>query len=187
MNIVPESQVPIVSSLRGSTTQELILIAIVDRLRLTIENYNDQNCWESDDPVPTSHAGGDEFCTVSFGDGSFPSEFFSGGGHDTLTEMGSVIIAPTVPMRGDRPRRRRRRIHADSEGVSLISRKRLILQSLFSADWEPSYESQPLLRDMPSPMRCTAPGEVMIGEAKYLQIRLTVQTTFDWTMDIPDA
>lgn len=169
-------------SLRGATTQDLILIAVVDRLRNAISEYNDQNCWESDDPVPLSHPGGDEFCTVSFGDGQFPSEFFAGGGADTLTEMGIVVVAPTVLLRGERPRRRLRRLVDDKDGRSLMHRKRAILRALFGSDWEPAYKGRPLLRDMASPLSCSAPGEVMIGEAKMLQMRIMVRTVFDWDL-----
>lgn len=168
-------------TLRGQTTQILILEAIVDRLIDQIPAYNDQNCWVSDSPVPLSHPGGDELCTVSFGDGSFPHEFFTGGGQDTLVEMGSIIIAPTVPMRGDRLRRRMRRI-AEDDGKSLLDRKQQILRALFFDHWEPVFGEQPLLRDMPAPTRCTAPGEVMIGEARMLQIQITIDTTFDWDL-----
>ncbi|MFG0261525.1 MAG: hypothetical protein ACF788_03965 [Novipirellula sp. JB048] len=173
---------PIDSSLRGQISQDEILIAIVDRLRDQIDDYNDQNCWESDDPVPISHPGGNELCTVSFGPGQYPAEFFGGGGADTLTEVGSVIIAPTVPLQGDRPRRRSRRIHKDPDGRSLLHRKRQILSALFGSEWEPSLAGQPLLRDMPSPIRCTPPGEVHIGDARMLQIQLSVQTIFDWSL-----
>ncbi len=172
-------------TLRGATTQDLILIAIVDRLRGKIADYNDQNCWESDDPVPDSHDGGDEFCTVCFGDGSFPNEFFAGGGDATLTEMGSIIIAPSVLFRGDRPRRRRRRLvgnSADTKAKSLLNRKRQILTALFADHWDLADGAKPLLRDMPSPVRCTAPGEIMVGQAKYSQMRLTIETTFDWDL-----
>jgi hypothetical protein len=170
------------STLRGATSQDLVLISIVDRLRDAIQDYNDQNCWESDDPVPLSHPGGDEFCTVSFGDGQFPAEFFAGGGADTLTEMGVVIIAPTVPLRGDRPRRRLRRIAKDADGKSLLQRKREILKALFASDWEPAKGTKPLLRDMPSPLSSSAPGEVMVGDAKMLQMRIMVRTVFDWDL-----
>lgn len=172
------------SSLRGQTTQDEILIAFVDRLRDQIEEYNEQNCWESDDPVPLSHPGGSELCTVSFGPGQFPGEFFSGAGSDTLTEAASIIVAPTVPLTGDRPRRRARRIHKDPDGRSLLHRKRQVLAALFGSPWEPHLDGQPLLRDMPSPGRCTQPGEVMVGDARMLQIQITIQTVFDWDLNV---
>lgn len=171
------------SSLRGKITQDQILIAVVDRLRDQIEVYNEQNCWESDDPIPLTHPGGSEFCTVSFGGGEFPAEFFSGGGTETLTEAGTIIIAPTVPLQGDRPRRRRRRLIADNQGVSLLTRKQQILRALFREEWEPADGLQPLLRDLPSPTRCTPPGEVTIGQAQMLQCRIIIQTVFDWDLD----
>lgn len=168
-------------TLRGQTDQILILEAIVDRLIDQIEIYNDQNCWVSDNAVPLTHPGGDEFCTVSFGAGNFPHEFFSGGGQDTLTESGSIIIAPTVHIRGDRPRRRLRAI-ADNDGKSLLDRKRQILRALFRDHWEPVFEEQPLLRDMISPGLCSAPGEIVVGEARMMQIQLAVDITFDWDL-----
>jgi hypothetical protein len=167
---------------RGATTQDLILTAIVDRLIASISEYNDQNCWETDDPVPLSHPGGYEFCTVSFGGGNFPTEFFAGGGAETLTEAGSVIIAPTVTLTGDRPRRRRRRLTGDSDGRNLMNRKRQILVALFGSDWEPVDGDKPLLRDLPSPIHCSAPAEVHVGESLMLQMRLTVATIFDWDL-----
>lgn len=169
-------------TLRGATTQDLILTAVVERLIEAIEDYNDQNCWESDDPVPHSHAGGSEFCTVSFGAGNFPHEFYTGGGSATLTEAGSIIIAPTVPLTGDRPGRRRRRLTNDPDGRNLINRKRQILKALFGSDWEPADGAKPLLRDLPHPVSCTAPGDVHVGDAMMLQARITIATTFDWDL-----
>lgn len=170
------------STLRGATTQDLIIAAFVERLRGAISQYTDQNCFASDDPVPLSHAGGDEFCTVSFGDGSFPSEFFEGGGNETLVESGSVIISPSIKLSGDRKGRKSRRLYEDNEGKSLINRKRQILVALFGGTWEPRSGRQPLLRDMPSPRRATAPGEIIVGEAKYTQSRIIVDTVFDWDL-----
>lgn len=170
------------ATLRGATTQDKILDAIVDRLRESVDVYNDQNCWVSDDPIPLSHPGGEEFCTVSFGDGIFPPEFFTGGGELTLVEMGSIVIAPTIRQTGDRPRRKARRIATDSENRNLLYRKLQILKSLFKNDWEPAFETQPLLRDLPNPTRCSSPAEVMVGEIKMIQFRLTISTVFDWDL-----
>lgn len=170
------------SSLRGSTTQERILLSIAQRLIAQIPVFTDQNCWVSDDPVPLSHPGGNEFCTVSFGSGTFADEFFAGAGDDTLTEMGSIVVAPTVPMTGQRVRRRSRRIANDPTGQHLSNRKRQILTALLADGWEPADGEKPLLRDMMSPKSCTAPGEVVIGEAKMLQIQLSFSTVFDWDL-----
>lgn len=168
-------------TLRGQTDQSDILDAIVARLIDQIPAYSDQNCWVSDHPVPLSHPGGDEFCTVSMGNGRFPHEFFTGGGQETLTEQGSIIIAPTVPMRGDRVRRRYRRIAGD-ENKSLLDRKRQILRAMVYNHYDLVLGEKPLLRDMPAPMQCTAPIEIQVGEAKMLQVQITIETVFDWDL-----
>ena len=76
-------------SLRGRTVQPKIVSAVVERLRSAVPGYNDQNCFESNQPVPAAFSGGRECCTVSIGAGSFPHEFFAGAGSATLVEDGS--------------------------------------------------------------------------------------------------
>lgn len=169
-------------TLRGQSLQDDILEAIVVRLIELIPEYSDQNCFISDDPVPEVHPGGDEFCTVSIGDGNFPGEFFVGGGADTLVEDGSVVIAPTLPTRGGRRYRKERFISGETNGKTLLERKRQILKALFAEHWEPLKVTKPLLRDQISPIRCTAPGEVHVAQAKMLQLRVIVRTTFDWDL-----
>ena len=172
-------------TLRGQTSQDAILEAITARLIDRIDGYADQNCFISDDPEPSAFPGKDEFCSVSIGDGNFPAEFFTGGGDDTLCEDGSIIIAPTLPTRGGRSYRRHRFISGEHNGKTLLNRKRQILAALFRDDWEPVVGEKPLLRDMISPLHCTRPFDVKIGEAWMLQMRLTIRTTFDW--DLSDA
>lgn len=86
------------SAHRGRTVQPKIVTAVVEGLRAAVPGYNDQNCFESDQPVPAAFFGGRQCCTVSIGAGSFPHEFFAGAGSATLVEDGSLIITPMIDM-----------------------------------------------------------------------------------------
>ena len=168
------------SSLRGRTVQPKIVSAVVERLRAVVPGYNDQNCFESDQPVPAAFSGGRECCTVSIGAGSFPHEFFAGAGSATLVEDGSLIITPMIEVRTDRSWRQKNQL---LDGRGLLERKRQILVALFGTpDWEPADGAQPLLRDLLAPLRSSQPGEVMVGEARMVALQLSVQTVFDWDL-----
>lgn len=167
--------------LRAYSTPDEILAAIVDRLRERVAGYNDQNCWESDQPIPISHPGGGELCTVSMGGGDFPPEFFGGGGADTLTERGLIVVTPIVPVRGDRPYRRSRRVRSDPGSV--LTRKRQILSALFAdPTWEPAVDGRPLLRELMSPGRATDPHDVTTGESRMIAIQISMNVLFDWSL-----
>jgi len=170
-------------TLRGQTIQEPILEAIAARLIDQIEDYNDQNCFICDQAIPISLPGGRIGCTVSIGPGRFPSEFFGGGGHDTLTEDGSVVITPILAINLDRPRRARRKIvERDDQTKGLLFYKGAILRALFAFPWEPSEGDQPLLRDLISPLSCDDPQDVAIGETMATAMKLRVSTVFDWRL-----
>lgn len=172
-------------TLRGKADQEPILDSIVARLIDQIAEFNDQTCWLTDQSIPMTMPGGRIACTVSPGPGRFPSEFFAGAGHDTLTEDGSIVITPILITNVDRPRRASRRlVEHDDQTKGLIYYKKAILAALFAkSDWEPHDGKQPLLRDMLSPLRCDAPADVMIGEAQALAMKITISTVFDWRMN----
>lgn len=72
--------------LRSRATQDEILIAIRDRLRSAIDVLNDSNCFVTDQPIPWHMPKGAYCVTVAPGEGTFPTEFFEGGGNATLTE-----------------------------------------------------------------------------------------------------
>lgn len=168
------------STLRGRTTQKLILQAFVARLIADIDDYNSQNCFVSDQPVPPQFIGGRSFCTVSPGSGRFPQEFFGGAGDHTLVEDASVIITPGMARKLDKPHKRDAVILNLSD--SLVQRKHDILQSLFGEIWEPADGDQPLLRDLPSPVSVTAPADVRVGETDMIALQITVATVFDWDL-----
>ncbi len=171
-------------TLRGQADQEPILDSIVARLIDRIPEFNDQNCWLSDQAIPLTMPGGRIACTVSPGPGRFPSEFFAGAGHETLVEDGSVVITPILMINLDRPRRARRRlIEHEDQTKGLIFYKKAILAALFAhSDWEPHEGRQPLLRDMLSPIRCDAPTDVVVGEAQGLAMKINISTVFDWNL-----
>jgi len=174
---------PIDPSLRGQTNQEPILDSIVARLIDQIEDYNDQTCFVSDQAIPITLPGGRIACTVSMGPGRFPSEFFAGGGADTLTEDGSIVITPILAINLDRPRRARRKIVGqDDQTKGLLYYKGAILRALFASTWEPSAGAQPLLRDMLSPLSCDDPQDVQIGKTMATAFKMRVSTVFDWRL-----
>ncbi len=172
------------STLRSRTTQSPILESIRDRLIEKVEDYNDQNCFVDDQSIPISLPGGRIGCTISPGGGRFPSEFFTGGGADTMVEDASVIVTPIIVTRIDRPRRSSRRILGDDVGSKgILWYKREILIALFADDmWEPRLGDQPLCRDQIAPVNVEAPSDAVIGEATATAMRITISTPFDWSL-----
>lgn len=173
-----------ISSLRSRTTQGPILTSIRDRLIEKIEDYNDQNCFIDDQAIPLTLPGGRIGCSISPGAGRFPTEFFAGGGADTLVEDGSVIVTPILVINLDRPRRSLRRlIGRDPETKGMLWYKEAILTALFGDDkWEPRDGDIPLCRDMISPVNADAPADVMIGEATAIAMKIVISTPFDWSV-----
>lgn len=169
-------------TLRGRTTQEKILTAIVDRLIDKIDRLNDQNCILADQAIPVNVPGGRFIVTVSPGSGSFVGQMFAGAGADTLSEDGSAIITPIVIQNLDRPRQSRRRlVGTDDQTLGLYEWKAEILSALFGYDdWEPADDDQPLLREQLAPLRCDAPADVQIASATATAMKIIVSTVFDW-------
>lgn len=169
---------------RGRTDQSLILRSIRDRLIEEIDEVSEETCWVSDQPVPVSMPAGRIAITVSMGPGRFPSEFFAGGGSDTLTEDGSIIVCILSVRADDRPRRAWRKIAGtESDTPSLLRLKRDVLAALLgSRDWEPHSGDKPLLRDMLSPLSATEPRDVPVGETVAGAVKVTFSTVFDWQL-----
>jgi len=170
-------------TLRGQTTQDAIFRSVVARLIDQIVDYNDQTCFISDQAIPITLPGGRIGCTVSLGPGRFPAEFFGGGGHDTLTEDGSIVITPILAINLDRPRRAGRKIvDQDDHTKGLLYYKQAILRALFAFPWEPTLVDQPLLRDTLSPISCDDPQDVQIGETNAIAMKMRISTVFDWRL-----
>lgn len=170
-------------TLRGKTTQDVILKAIAARLRSQLDGYTEQNCFEADQPFPLTHPGGDEICTVSIGGGNFDSQMWEGGGTDTLVDHGTIIVCPIIAARSRRPKNVAKQLYDGSE--SLVNRKHQVLKALLDPTWEPYDENtgQPYLRDLLAPNGYTSPQEVHIGEAKYIAMQVTFSTVFDWDLE----
>jgi hypothetical protein len=147
--------------------QDEILIANCDRLRGAIQGLNDSNCFVTYQPIPLHFPSGFYCVTVAPGEGSFPAEFYAGGGNATLTEQGSVIVTPMVCMKLDRPFRSEQALLQPDRG--LLVWKRSILKALLVWDvsnfpgpaWEPTdANGRPLLRSQLQPRTSTAPADV---------------------------
>jgi hypothetical protein len=162
-------------------SQADILNAVVDRLIEAIDDFSDANCFLCDQPIPRALPTGRIGCTVSMGGGQFPQEFFAGGGIDTLTESGSVIVTPIVVAKSDRPYRKTRKIVGgkDDSIINMLSLKQQILAALLGEDWE-----APLgyLRDMISPISADDPHDVPIGETMATAMQIRFAIVFDWKL-----
>ena len=174
--------------LRSRATQDEILVAIRDRLRTAIDVLNDSNCFVTDQPIPLHMPGGAYCVTVTPGEGTFPFEFFVGGGNATLTEQGSVIITPMVCMKLDRPFRSEQALLLPDRG--LLWWKRAILQALLV--WDPSNfpgpswevtdpNGRPLLRSELQPIRASAPADVP-DHGGWLGMQMIFAMQWDWEM-----
>ncbi|MCD0459102.1 hypothetical protein [Roseiconus lacunae] len=169
------------------TDQIEILHAITERLISSIDLLNDSNCWLSDQAVPGSMPAGRFAVTVSVGAGRFPHEYFDGGGVDTLTEDGAIVITPIVSSPADRPKRAWKTIGGRAQrgdAPTLIQLKQLILKAMLSEDWEPTNESgDAILRDMISPLDSSAPADVRVGETVAIAMQIRFSTAFDWSLE----
>lgn len=178
--------VPLNLALRSRTHQSDILSSIVARLIDQVDELTEDTCWLTDQPIPVTMPAGRYAVTVSIGGGRFPSEFFTGGGADTLTEDGSVVITPLVVTPADRPRRKWKKLVNGSQpgdAPTLLYFKHAILQSLLAdPEWEPQQGDQPLLRDMLSPIACDPPRDVRVGETVAAAMQMTFSTVFDWSI-----
>lgn len=185
-------------NLRSRADQSDILLSFADRLR-THPLLNTQNVVITDQPVPEQFPGGGYCVTVCPGPGEFPYEMWAVGHHSTATEDGSVIVSIYTQHKRDRPGRMEARITGrktqddtvlSTERPPLLKWKRDILQLLtvetpahgpMSQAWEPDKDGIPLLREIPSPRRCTQPMEV--GEHPgWLTIQITFAVTWDWDL-----
>jgi len=169
------------STQRGRATQKQILQAVVDRLIDYVDDYNTQNCFVSDQAVPSHFMGGRDFCTVSPGSGRFPTEFFTGAGTNSLVEDATIVITPGMVRRLDKPHKKDLVIVDLAD--SLVERKRQVLAAMVLDAWEPAIGTQPLTRDMLSPVSATAPGDVRVGETEMIALQLTFSTVFDWLLE----
>lgn len=181
---------PLNNTQRSRTDQVTILTSIVDRLIDQIEELTVETCWLSDQPIPISLPQGRFAVTVSVGAGRFPNEFFAGGGVDTLTEDGQIIICPLIVNTGDRPRRKWKKITGNdalgetgNASPSILYFKQEILKALLADnDWEPNNGTAPILRDMISPISCDDPRDVPIGETIATAMKIRFSTVFDWDL-----
>jgi hypothetical protein len=179
------------NALRNRANQADIVQSIINRLIDCVNGLSDQNCFLSDQPIPKALPGGRYGCTVSIGGGRFPHEFFGGGGVDTLTEEGSVIVTPIVITAVDRPYQKLRRIlgtKTDHRVPGIVYFKTQILRALLASDWEPNIPTDqpsveaPLLRDMLSLISADEPHDAMIGESEATAMQIRFATVFDWDL-----
>ena len=174
--------------LRSRATQDEILIVIRDRLRSAIQGLNDSNCFVTDQPIPLHLPNGGYCVTVSPGEGSYPAEFYSGGGNATLTEQGSLIVTPMVCMKLDRPFRSEQALLQVDRG--LLWWKRSILQALLvwnandfpGAAWEvTASDGRPLVRNQLQPQRASAPADVP-DHSGWLGMQISFGMVWDWNV-----
>lgn len=165
----------------GKANQIDICNAIVSQLISAVDDFSDTNCFITDQPIPRALPSGRIACTVSIGSGQFPHEFFAGGGIDTLTESGSVVVTPIVVAKSDRPYRKTRKIVGDKDDsvFNMLDLKRQVLAALLKTDWEASLG---YLRDMISPISADDPHDVPIGETMATAMKIRFAVTFDWEL-----
>ena len=164
---------------RVRTTEQNVLRAIRDRLRDKVEAYNDQNCVLLEQPIPEEIPGGQEFCTVSPGGGSYPPEMFTGGTIKVMTEDSQVIVTPLVRHMRDRTRRAEQALLSDEDGLTV--RKHQILEALLGEDWEPvDVLGDYILKEQLAPRSAQAPGDIQVGKCKMVGMSLTFFAPFDW-------
>lgn len=168
-------------------TQQEILEAVVTRLRACVPEYTDLTCFVSDHPTPVSFPAGPVCCTVSLGSGTFPEPFFAGGGHLTLCEQTTLLVAPYVRSKLDKPAQTTQIMLNETKG--LVSRfKPAILKALLVDDssgtrvtWQPlDTTGNRLLRSNLAPANCSAAAPDASGE--FMGMILAFSVEFDWRL-----
>ena len=169
---------------RQYATQEQVVNAIRARLIDKVPEFHENTCFVTDEPVPaTGYPHAQIFATVSIGDGTFPPEFFAGGGDGQVTENGTVVITTFSQLRTDNTGEITQAGFGAEKG--LISRfKPAILAALLKDDWEPVADKNELLRNQLYPVSCSRVGSAPIsqGSQSYLNFSITFGTDFDWQL-----
>lgn len=169
------------------TDHNEVLAAFAAKLIADGEGFTEDNCWLTDQAVPASMPAGRWAITISIGPGRYPHEYFSGGGQNTLVEDGSVIVSPIVAVVSDRPARAWKKIGGkepnSGDAPTLLDLKRRILGVILKDHWEPTDDDgNPMLRDQISPISCSSPQDVRIGQTVASMMQLQFSTVFDWNL-----
>jgi hypothetical protein len=165
-----------------SGTADQIVSAIVKRLISQFPEFNEATCFVSDSPEPIQVPRGSVFCTVSPGEGTFPEEFQSGGGVETLTEHFGVTITPYVLTRAGVMDETRDALLHPERGVLTRYKLRILRAMLY--EWTPQQgDSIFFLRNSTLVAVSSSRGRYWGGESElYATLSLEFRADFDWEL-----
>ena len=156
----------------------------MERLIDQLDELGPSNCFLCDEPFPFRLPVSTEFVTIVPGDGTFPPEFFHGGGDNTLSEDATVRITAFVRCMLDEVDHAERAYLGEERGL-LTRWKRRILRALVLNGWEPTYNGNELLRSMLRPTNSRGPFVATASgddSATYAGLELTLETQWDWDL-----
>lgn len=166
----------------GKATQTEILLAIQQRLRDRVDGFSEATCFYDDEPFPLIMPPHEVFCTIAPTDSTFPQEFFTGGGEETLTEASGVTVTVFRLCNLDQPDRAEVAMLEPERGL-LTKFKLQILKALLKDAWEPERGTTQLLRNQLSPASASAPRRYEGSKNKWTYMSITFNTDFDWNLD----
>ncbi len=176
---------------RNRAEQDEVLEAFAARLR-EHPLLNTATVVVDDQPVPVAFPHGGYLMVVAPGAGEFPHNIWADSHHASATEDSSVIIGIYAQSFKGKLGNKQELLTSRKPGKpSLLQWKRAALKLLCVSDelnaigephiWEPAIGDRPLLRDLPQPVRCTAPMDVP-DHAGWYGIQLTFSCTWDWDL-----
>jgi len=139
--------------LRTTTTQDAVLLAIVDRLRAKL-SLSESECFLSVHPEGQPTVNHNLWMTVSPEDGQIDGSAFVGGGAATLFEETFAVITIFSAMRLDRPEHSVSFLTEEARGVLVAKRK--VLKAL--AGFDPTNTDGDMILNEPLiPTSCPRP------------------------------
>ena len=163
------------SGLRIATTQDAVLLAIVDRLRLQLSLSNSQ-CFLSVQPEAQPTVNQNLWMTVSPEDGRIDESAFAGGGQETLFEETFAVITIFSAMRLDRPEHSISFLTEAARGVLIAKRK--VLKAL--AGFDPVNGDGDLILNEPMiPTSCPRP---LNDRQRIGDVQLWFSLSYRWDM-----
>jgi hypothetical protein len=162
-------------SIRVPTTQDAVLLSIVDRLRKEL-SLNESTCFLSVSPEASPTVDQNLWLTVSPEDGMIDDAAWSGAGQAALIEHTFVVVTIFSAMRLDRPQHSVSFLTDSARGVLVA--KRNVLKAL--AGFDPlNVDGDMLLCEPLTPTTCPRP---LNDRQRIGDVQLWFSTVFQWDM-----
>lgn len=165
-----------------STTQTIVLQAVVDRLISKVSQFTEENCFLTTTPPedPPENITTNVFCTVSPTNSQFDQGVHEGAGVDCTIEEAGVQIVIFNSEKLDRHGRDTVMLTEDARGLLVM--KREILRYLSGHDLEDQNNNQILVSRM-APLRSDNPKSARDNKTRVGDLSILFSTDFQWDLD----